>query len=178
MTGFGFVYAVSALYFRPSENLPDFVTITIDQESDSVNPFHLTFQVHTHAIYLKWIFPILQFEISSLMNWCLLVVLACNFKREEAILVNLSFGFGSTLMFWTEHIRKTKTEGVNWIIKALLYTLYFYNNEPSKKKHFLILISSLARNSQEPKLKRIFEIVWVLFENLSVFYSDWPKSWI
>ena len=164
MTGFGFVYAVSALYFRPSENLPDFVTITIDQESDSVNPFHLTFQVHTHAIYLKWIFPILQFEISSLMNWCLLVVLACNFKREEAILVNLSFGFGSTLMFWTEHIRKTKTEGVNWIIKALLYTLYFYNNEPSKNKRFLILLSTLVRNSQESKLKIILEIPWVFWE--------------
>ena len=33
------------------------------------------------------------------------------------------------------------------------YTLSFYNNEPSKNKHFLILLSSLARNSQEPKLK-------------------------
>ena len=39
-----------------------------------------------------------------------------------------------------------------------LSTLSFYNNEPSKNKHFLILLSSLARNSQEPKLKRIFEI--------------------
>ena len=57
-------------------------------------------------------------------------------------------------------------------------TLYFYNNEPSKNKHFLILLSSLARNSQEPKLKRIFEILWVLFEKISVFYSYWPKSWI
>ena len=37
-------------------------------------------------------------------------------------------------------------------------TLSFYNNEPSKNKHFLILLSSLARNSQEPKLKIIFEI--------------------
>jgi hypothetical protein len=42
---------------------------------------------------------------------------------------------------------------------ALPYTLYFFNNEPSKNKHFLILLSSLARNSQEPKLKRIFEIL-------------------
>ena len=31
--------------------------------------------------------------------------------------------------------------------------LYFYNNEPPKNKHFLIFLSSLARNSQEPKLK-------------------------
>ena len=38
------------------------------------------------------------------------------------------------------------------------YTLSFYNNEPSKNKHFLTLLSSLARNSQEPKLKIIFEI--------------------
>ena len=37
-------------------------------------------------------------------------------------------------------------------------TLSFYNNEPSKNKHLLILLSSLARNSQKPKLKRIFEI--------------------
>ena len=40
------------------------------------------------------------------------------------------------------------------------------------------MLSNLARNSQEPKLKRIFEILWVLFEKISVFYSDWPKSWI
>ena len=57
-------------------------------------------------------------------------------------------------------------------------TLYFYNNEPSKNKHFLILLSSLARNSQEPKLKRIFEIPWVLFEKSLSLYFDWPKSWI
>ena len=57
-------------------------------------------------------------------------------------------------------------------------TLSFYNNEPSKNKHFLILLSSLARNSQEPKLKRIFEIPWVLFEKSLSLYFDWPKSWI
>ncbi len=63
-------------------------------------------------------------------------------------------------------------------IYCSLYTLYFYNNEPSKNKHFLILLSSLARNSQEPKLKRIFEILWVLFEKISVFQNEVPKSWI
>ena len=36
-------------------------------------------------------------------------------------------------------------------------TLYFYNNEPSKNKHFLILFSSLARNSKEPILKISFQ---------------------
>ena len=40
------------------------------------------------------------------------------------------------------------------------------------------MLSSLARTSQEPKLRRIFEILWVLFEKISVFYSKWPKSWI
>ena len=55
-------------------------------------------------------------------------------------------------------------------------TLSFYNNEPSKNKHFLILLSSLARNSQEPELKRIFEIPWVLFEKSLSLYFDWPKS--
>ena len=59
-----------------------------------------------------------------------------------------------------------------------MVTLSFYNNEPSKNKHFLILLSSLARNSQEPKLKRIFEIPWVLFEKSLSLYFDWPKSWI
>ena len=49
-------------------------------------------------------------------------------------------------------------------------TLYFYNNEPSKNKHFLILLSSNARYSQEPRLK--------FFLKFSVFYSDCPKSWI
>ena len=57
-------------------------------------------------------------------------------------------------------------------------TLSFYNNESSKNKHFLILLSSLARNSQEHKLKRIFEIPWVLFEKSLILYFDWPKSWI
>ena len=57
-------------------------------------------------------------------------------------------------------------------------TLFFYNNKPSKTKHFLILLSSLARNWQEPKLKRIFEIPWVLFEKILSLYFDWPKSWI
>ena len=40
------------------------------------------------------------------------------------------------------------------------------------------MLSSLARNSQEPKLKRIFEIPWVLFEKSLSLYFDWPKSWI
>ena len=40
------------------------------------------------------------------------------------------------------------------------------------------MLSSLARNSQEPKLKRIFEILWVLFEKISVFQNEVPKSWI
>ena len=66
----------------------------------------------------------------------------------------------------------------NLQLQCCYFTLYFYNNEPSKNKHFLILLSSLARYSQEPRLKRMFEILWVLFEKISVFYSDWPKSWI
>ena len=40
------------------------------------------------------------------------------------------------------------------------------------------MLSSLARYSQELGLKRIFEILRVLFEKISVFYADWPKSWI
>ena len=57
-------------------------------------------------------------------------------------------------------------------------TLSFCNIEPWKNKHFLILHSSLVRYSWENKLKMIFEILWVLFEKISVFYSNWPKSWI
>ena len=56
------------------------------------------------------------------------------------------------------------------------FTLSFYNNEPSKNKHFLILLSSLARNSQKLRLKRIFEILWVLFEKCAILYFYWPKS--
>ena len=33
----------------------------------------------------------------------------------------------------------------------LLYTLYFYNNEPSKNRHFLILLSSLAKGQTKSK---------------------------
>ena len=64
------------------------------------------------------------------------------------------------------------TELIYWCMEPLLYsTLYLYNNKPSKNKLFLILLSSHARYSQEPKLKRIFEILWVLFEKISVFSS-------
>ena len=37
---------------------------------------------------------------------------------------------------------------------------------------------TLTGYSQEPRLKRIFEILQFLFEKISVFYSEWPKSWI
>ena len=57
-------------------------------------------------------------------------------------------------------------------------TLFFYKSEYQKQGQLLILFSRLARYSWEPKLKRIFEILWVLFEKISVFYNDWPKSLI
>ena len=81
-------------------------------------------------------------------------------------------------MFWPE-----KPDDISIFKKNLEefcshLTLHFYNNEPSKNKHFLILPSSVARYSKEPILKRIFEILWVLFEKMLVFYSGWPKSWI
>ena len=40
------------------------------------------------------------------------------------------------------------------------------------------MLSSLARNSQELRLQRIFEILWVLFEKIPLFYFNWPKSLI
>ena len=40
------------------------------------------------------------------------------------------------------------------------------------------MLSSLTRNSQEPKLKRSFGIRWVLFEKSLSLYFDWHKSWI
>ena len=81
-------------------------------------------------------------------------------------------------MFWPE-----KPDDISIFKKNLEefcshLTLHFYNNEPSKNKHFLILPSSVARYSKEPILKRIFEILWVLFEKMLVFYSGWPKFWI
>ena len=63
-------------------------------------------------------------------------------------------------------------------LDGMQFTLYFYNDELSKNKRFLTLLSSLARYSQKPRLKRIFEIMWVHSEKISVPYSDWPKSWI
>ena len=38
--------------------------------------------------------------------------------------------------------------------------------------------STRDRNKQVPRLKIFFEILWVLFLEISVFYSDWSKSWI
>ena len=59
-------------------------------------------------------------------------------------------------------------------------TLYFDNNEPSKNMHFLIWLSSLAKYSQEPRSKIILEILRVIFEKISAFYSDWPwwNNWL
>ena len=76
--------------------------------------------------------------------WC------CSWRQASSTSV--------TIMCRNDELSWTMT----WV-GCLLTTLYFYNNEPSKNKHFLILLSSLARNSQEPRLKRIFEILWVLF---------------
>ena len=50
-----------------------------------------------------------------------------------------------------------KTVKITTNIFAVYFTLYFYYNEPSKYKHLLILLSSLDRYSQEPKLEIYFE---------------------
>ena len=42
--------------------------------------------------------------------------------------------------------------------ESKFFTLFFHQIEPQKKGHFLILPSSSARNSQELKTKRIFQI--------------------
>ena len=89
----------------------------------------------------------------------------------------------ATRFLKTSYQNSTRTLKMKWYLCTLVpivsaVTLYFYNNNPSKNKHFLILLSSLARNSQEPKLKRTFEIPWVLFEKSLSLYFDWPKSWI
>ena len=49
-------------------------------------------------------------------------------------------------------------QSIHFLHSNIRFTLSLYNNVLLKNKRFLILLSSLARNSQEPKLKRIFEI--------------------
>ena len=58
------------------------------------------------------------------------------------------------------------------------FTMSFLQLWISKKGHLLILLSRLAMYSQECKLKRLFEILHVIFEKISVFWFNWPKSWI
>ena len=86
---------------------------------------------------------------------------------------------------WDSHLESKKALGVQTIVFELLLIIHnivihtiFSNNELSKNKHFLILLSSLARYTQDPKLKRIFEILWDLFEKSAILYFYWPKSWI
>jgi len=81
-------------------------------------------------------------------------------------------------MCYNNILQKKNEKKIREKEKVIHHTLYFYNNEPSRNKLFPILLSSLARNSQEPKLKRIFEILGVLFEKISVSHSEVPKSWI
>ena len=83
--------------------------------------------------------------------------------------IDFLYSVVSTLKSWASY---------KLVRKLTFDTLSFYNNGPSKNKHFLILLSSLARNSQKPKLKRIFEIPGVLFEKSLSLYFNSPKSWI
>ena len=55
-------------------------------------------------------------------------------------------------------VANTEDKGVAGYFGVIVRVGKRGHNEPSKNKHYLILLSSLARNSQEPKSKRIFEI--------------------
>ena len=76
---------------------------------------------------------------------------------------------------------------LNNILEILYITLSFYNNEPSKNKHFLILLSILARISQEPKLKKKLKSRESFLRKVSVctltdlnpgFDGPWDILWI
>ena len=66
-----------------------------------------------------------------------------------------------------------------WDFQCQIHTVLFkIINHQRSNKHFLILLCSLARYSQEPKMKKFFEILWVHFEKSAILYFYWPKSWI
>ena len=83
----------------------------------------------------------------------------------------------------TEMFRQSKEAStIFWPAKKVKYVSNTIQNQildPRNKlpTDFRILLSSLSRYSQEPKWKRIFESLRVLFEKVLVFYSDWPESW-
>ena len=54
------------------------------------------------------------------------------------------------------HILRNHTIFQSFFTPLLLF--FLFNYKYPKKGHLLILLSSLARDSQEPKIKRIFEI--------------------
>ena len=66
---------------------------------------------------------------------------------------NLQFEFNCKDAPFRDCFRRKNVQLGFYLNLSFMNTQYFYNNEPSKNKHFLILLSSLARNSQEPKLK-------------------------
>ena len=78
-------------------------------------------------------------------------------SNEKNLGFHMNYHFFCTMNGFFRILEKRLSELI--CTRQYVFTLYFYNNEPSKNKHFLILLSSLARNSQEPKLKRIFEIL-------------------
>ena len=59
-------------------------------------------------------------------------------------------------------------------------TLLFLNILPEKRKHFLILSSSLSRYSSAPKTKRIFEMLWCVIEIIQLihFYPLFKITWM
>ena len=78
----------------------------------------------------------------------------------------------------TEMFRQSKEAStIFWPAKKVKYVSNTIQNQildPRNKlpTDFRILLSSLSRYSQEPKWKRIFESLRVLFEKVLVFYSD------
>ena len=116
----------------------------------------------------------MNFEELSLDLYIIIEYLIVKLKVEFLIAMHLkSFAWNARHRIQA-HVYNKISRHISWIES----TLYFYNNEPSKNKCFPILVFSLARYLQEPRLKRIFEILWVLFEKILVFYSDWPRSLI
>ena len=46
-----------------------------------------------------------------------------------------------------------------------------------RKGTFQFCFTGYSKYSKEPKLKRIFEMLWVLFEKILSLYFGWLKSW-
>ena len=81
-------------------------------------------------------------------------------KKLVGLIVQPRYYFAQCVLIWCALLgaKTWRAFSFNRVLKHSQSTLLFYQIESQKNKRFLVLPSSIARNSQQPNAQRIFEI--------------------